>query len=322
MSKLIDDIKNAERARRELARSAQPRRGADEPLSATTARAVGIVTSAETTQGRRDDNNLLLRATTPGIANGAAVSPVAVAAGGLQDRDAAGEFAATAGSLRAEIGQDAKQPAGKAAEIADLAQVRSEQLALGMTQARLIVEAAAKRRSDARAAAEQQAFAAALARSAADSLVVDAAAARVQAERDAEHAAKETAFAHAHAIAAARAKAEAAALLDESQRQAEGRRAPDGASEIASGALRSPGISIWRLSPRLTRFAGIGAALLIGIGIGDWRGRNAGTTYPGVTAPDVLNLSAAVPRDFQLRLDDKFENFDRHFVLHVPSGKY
>ena len=342
MSKLIDDIKNAERARRALTSSPQPPRGVDEPLSATMARAAGIDTAA--------------------------------------------------GSIPAQTERDATQRPGKEAEIADLAQVRTEQLALGMTQARVIVEAAAKRRSDARAAAEQQALAAAMARaeleaalqrqiadriaadraataianeraaadqraieaalrreaaefqakavamartkadadaqriaqsrldierhaqavaparSAADSLAVDAAAARVQAERDAELAATEKAVAQARTAADDRAKVEA-------------RRAPDGASEIASGTSRAPGFSIWRRSPRLTRFAGIAAALMVGIGIGDWRGRNAGTTYSGVTAPDVPNLSAAVPRDFQLRLDDKFENFDRHFVLRVPSGR-
>ena len=309
MRKLIDDIKNAERARRELTRSPQPRRGVDEPLSATTARAVGIDAAVDTTQANRDDNSLLLRAMNPGIADGAPVSPVAVAAGGLHYRGAADEVAATAGSLPAQTERDATPPARKEAETADLTQVRSEQLALGMTQARVIVEAAANRRSDARAAAEQQALAAALARTAAVSLAVNEAAARVQAERDPELAATEKAVAQAQTAADDRAKVDA-------------RRAPDGGSGIAAGTPRPPGFSMWRLSPRFTRFAGIGAALIVGIGIGDWRGRNAGTPHPGVAAPDVLNLSAAVPRYIQLRLDDKFENFDRHFILRVPSGKY
>jgi hypothetical protein len=351
LSKLLDNIKNAVQARREVAGRRRTQRTAGKSIV------------AETSLAHRDDDGPLLRAMKRSIAVDASASSVPTPNSDSHDRNTTEELGATQTPPQTKPELDAREHTEKQAEITALARARAEHEALGEFQARIIVEGSATRRAKTRAMAEQQALAAAIARAHAEAALQRQITGRIEADRAAEVIAKERTKADQCAIAAAR-KREAAEL--EANRQAslradaeavaqqvarsrieaeqlaearartrehaeaqaqataghpataEDRQVAGSLAGAADGIPPPPRYSHWSYSLRLTQFAGIAAVFSIGVGLGDWRGRNADATSPDVTAQVVTKSPAPLPGDTQLRMDNNLEQFSRHFVLRVP----
>ena len=244
MSKLLDNIKNAVQARREVAGRRRTQRTAGKSIV------------AETSLAHRDDDGPLLRAMKRSNAVDASASSAPTPNSDSHDRNATEELGATQTPPQTKPELDAREHTEKQAEIAALARARAEHEALGEFQARIIVEGSATRRAKTRAMAEQQALAAAIARAHAEAALQRQITGRIEADRAAEVIAKERTKADQCAIAAAR-KREAAEL--EANRQASLRADAEAvAHQVARSRIEAEQLAEARARARACRGASAG----------------------------------------------------------------